>query len=146
MAIKFYRVNDAYGCFSNFAKYGFYINDKFWKTSEHFFQAQKFKDTEYEEMIFSLESPMEAAKIGRSKELPLRKDWEQIKEDIMRKAVYEKFHQNPSICEILLSTSDELIIKNSPYDYYWGCGRDGSGQNRLGIILMDVRNSLRSIN
>ena len=61
MAIKFYRVNDAYGCFSNFAKYGFYINDKFWKTSEHFFQAQKFKDTEYEEMIFSLESPMEAA-------------------------------------------------------------------------------------
>ena len=87
MAIKFYKVNDAYGCFSNFAHYGFILNGKFWKTSEHFFQAQKFKGTKYEDIICSLASPMEAAKMGRNSKLPLRSDWEQIKDDIMKIAV-----------------------------------------------------------
>ncbi len=42
MAIRFYRVSEAYGCFSNFAAYELTIDDKIWPTSEHFFQAQKF--------------------------------------------------------------------------------------------------------
>ncbi|WP_081589256.1 MULTISPECIES: NADAR family protein [Fischerella] len=47
------------------------------------------------------------------------------------------------IREILLSTGDEEIVENSPIDYYWGCGADGSGKNMLGIILMEVREILR---
>ncbi|MFD1424039.1 NADAR domain-containing protein [Laceyella sacchari] len=43
----------------------------------------------------------------------------------------------------MLPTGDELIIENSPIAYYWGCGADGSGLNRLGVILMEVRSRLR---
>jgi len=43
----------------------------------------------------------------------------------------------------LLSTGDAEIVENSPIDYYWGCGANGSGKNRLGIILMEVRDILR---
>jgi ribA/ribD-fused uncharacterized protein len=43
----------------------------------------------------------------------------------------------------LLSTGNQLIVENSPVDYYWGCGADGSGKNMLGKILMEVREILR---
>lgn len=140
--IFFYKVNDSYGCFSNFSHFEFEINGKKWMTSEHYFQAQKFVGTEYEEKIRLLDNPMKAAEFGRNRSLPLRTDWEQVKDDIMRKAVFEKFSQNIDIRDILLSTGKELIVEKSTNDYYWGCGKDGSGKNMLGRILMDVRELL----
>lgn len=142
MSIYFYRVKDPFGCFSNFAHYGFTLDDKWWMTSEHYFQAQKFKNTEFEDMIRLVDSPMKAAEIGRNRELPLRKDWEKVKDNVMRQAVYAKFSQNLEIKEILLSTKEEILIENTSNDYYWGCGKNGSGKNMLGIILMEVRELL----
>ena len=142
MAIYFYKINDEYGCFSNFAHYGFELDGKWWMTSEHYFQAQKFCGTEYEEIIRLLDNPMKAAEMGRNRELPLRADWEQVKDDIMRKAVLAKFTQNKEIKNVLLSTGKETIVENTSNDYYWGCGKDGSGKNMLGIILMEVREKL----
>jgi ribA/ribD-fused uncharacterized protein len=81
--------------------------------------------------------------MGRDRSRPLRKDWEQVKDDIMRKAVLRKFETHLEIREILLATGAEEIVENSPIDYYWGCGKDGSGKNMLGQILMEVREILR---
>lgn len=81
--------------------------------------------------------------MGRERTRPLHPDWEQIKDDIMRKALLRKFETHGDIREILLSTGDAEIVENSPIDYYWGCGANGSGKNRLGIILMEVRDILR---
>ena len=145
MAIYFYRINDKYGCFSNFAHYNFELDGKKWMTSEHYFQAQKFYGTEYEEIIRLLDNPMKAAEMGRNRDLPLREDWEQIKDNIMRKAVWAKFTQNIDIKDILISTGRETIIEKTTNDYYWGCGKDGSGKNMLGIILMEVREKLLSL-
>ena len=101
MAIYFSRINDKYGCFSNFAHYNFELDGKKWMTSEHYFQAQKFYGTEYEEIIRLLDNPMKAAEMGRNRDLPLREDWEQIKDNIMRKAVCAKFTQNIDIKDIV---------------------------------------------
>ena len=49
--ILFYRVNEPYGEFSNFAPYPFELKGKSWPTSEHYFQAQKFAGTEHEEAV-----------------------------------------------------------------------------------------------
>lgn len=144
MAIYFYKINEAYGCFSNFSHYGFELEGKWWMTSEHYFQAQKFHNTKYEEMVRLLDNPMKAAEMGRDRNLPLRKDWEEVKDDVMEKAVLEKFKQNKEIREVLLSTDKESIVEKTTDDYYWGCGKDGSGQNKLGKILMCVREKLRS--
>ena len=81
--------------------------------------------------------------MGRDRKHPLRSDWEQVKEEIMQQGVLRKFETHADIREILLATGDELIVENSPIDYYWGCGKDGSGKNRLGEILMTVREILR---
>ncbi|NET03026.1 MAG: NADAR family protein [Sphaerospermopsis sp. SIO1G2] len=139
MTIYFYTTRDQYACFSNFSPHGFVLDNLYWPTSEHYFQAQKFIGTPYLEQIRLLKTPKDAKKIGRKTSLPLRSDWENVKDDIMRKAVLCKFTTHADIQEILLSTGEEELVENSPIDFYWGCGADGSGKNMLGKILMEVR-------
>ena len=143
MAIYFYKINDEYGCFSNFSKHGFELNGKYWMTSEHYFQAQKFVETEFEEQVRLSATPMEAANKGRDRSKPLRKDWEEVKDDVMRRAVLEKFESNTDARNMLLSTGNEDLIEKTTKDYYWGCGEDGTGKNMLGKILMETRKILR---
>lgn len=143
MTIYFYTTGSEYGCFSNFSGHGFELDGAWWPTSEHYFQAQKFAGTPHAEQIRQVKTPKDAAKMGRDRNRPLRRDWEQVKDDIMRRAVLQKFQTHADIREILLGTGDEEIVENAPHDFYWGCGKDGSGQNKLGQILMEVREMLR---
>lgn len=142
MSIYFYSVNERYGCFSNFSKHGFELDGKYWSTSEHYFQAMKFDGTELVEKIRLVSSPMEAAKIGRNRDNPLRTDWENVKDGIMRRAVCNKFVQNPEIAEVLMGTGNKKLIEKTTNDYYWGCGTEGTGKNMLGKILMEVREKI----
>lgn len=141
--IRFYRVNEAYGGFSNFSPHPFELNGRVWPTAEHYFQAQKFPGTDQEEAIRQVKSPMIAARMGRSRAHPLRPDWESVKDDIMREALLAKFTQNSSLRSLLLSTQDAEIIEHTANDRYWGDGGDGTGKNRLGQLLMELREKLR---
>jgi N-glycosidase YbiA len=114
-----------------------------WNTTEHYFQAQKFVGTPHLEQIRSVNTPKDAANIGRNRSLPLRQDWEQVKDEIMFRAVLCKFQIHLDIRGILLGTSDQPIVENAPNDYYWGCGKDGTGKNQLGLTLMRVRDILK---
>ena len=140
--IRFYETDKPYGCFSNFAKCPILINGKEWVTAEHYFQAQKFAGTEYEEEVRLAGSPMEAARLGRDRNKPLRKDWEVCKAQIMREALVAKVEQHPRIKSVLLSTGDCTIVEHTANDAYWGDGGNGQGQNMLGKLLMEIRNSL----
>lgn len=145
MAIYFYSTKEEpYGCFSNFAAYPFELDGVTWPTSEHYFQAQKFAGTPHVEELRAVASPMVVARMGRNRSLPLRPDWNEVKDDVMRRAVLRKFETHPSIREILLSTGDEELIEQTTDDYYWGCGTKGTGKNMLGQILMEVRDMLRA--
>ena len=140
--IKFNKVNEPYGCFSNFAQYPIFINDKEWPTNEHFFQAQKFMGTLHEEEIRAVSSPIEAAKMGQEKDRPLRSDWNLVRDEIMRLAVKAKVEQHKVVRDILLSTGNCTLIKHTSNDFYWADNGDGGGKNMLGIVLMEIRNSL----
>ncbi|ELY6246892.1 NADAR family protein [Cronobacter universalis] len=140
--IYFYRVNEPYGVFSNFHSTGFSVSEIWWPTVEHYFQAQKFHDEILREKIRSLTSPMEAAKVGRSRNYPLREGWELIKDDVMRFAVLKKFSQNDEAKNMLLSTGGAELIEHTKNDRYWADGGDGTGKNMLGKILMETRSIL----
>ena len=142
--IKFYRVNDAYGYLSNFAPYPFEINGLIWSTSEHYFQAQKFLDKAIQEKIRRLKSPMDAALEGRNRENPLRSDWDVVKDDIMRLAVFEKVCQNPASRRELFAAGRATLIEHTKNDNYWADNGDGTGKNMLGIILMETRKRLKA--
>ena len=140
--IPFYRQNDPYGKFSNFSAHPFKLKGKVWPTSEHYFQAQKFAGTEHEETVRNAKTPSMSAKLGRSRSLPLRADWEVVKEDVMRDALRAKFEQHPELKSLLLSTGDAELIEHTRNDSCWADGGDGTGKNRLGILLMELRAQL----
>ncbi len=141
--INFYTTKGDYGCFSNFSRHPVKLKGHTWPTSEHYFQAQKFVDTKYESEVRKASGPSEAARMGRDRKNPLRKDWESVKDDVMREVVYAKFTQHEDLKKTLLSTGDAKLIEHTENDTYWADGGDGSGKNMLGIILMEVRERIR---
>lgn len=136
--IRLYRVDDPY------AKYGFDIDGRHWATSEHYFQAQTFAGTIHEDEVRLVPTVRDAARMGSDEQLPLRPDWENVKPDVMRKALHHKFASHPSLVDLLLSSGDEEIIEQTTEDYYWGCGSDGSGLSMLGKLLTELRAECRS--
>ena len=85
--------------------------------------------------------PSDAKRLGRH--VPLREDWNSIKEQIMYEICKAKFTQNPDLAEKLLETGDaELIEGNWWHDTTWGMC-NGEGQNLLGKILMRVREEIK---
>ncbi len=141
--IHFYSTSGPYGSFSNFSPHRVWLKGKIWPTTEHYFQAQKFAGTPAEDEVGFARSPLIAARLGRSRQRPLRPDWEAVKDEIMREAVRAKFTQHDDLRATLLATGTAPIVEHTTNDAYWGDGGDGSGRNRLGQILMEVREELR---
>jgi ribA/ribD-fused uncharacterized protein len=143
-SINFYAQTDLYSEFSNFAPYGIAVDDDWWRTVEHYFQAQKFHTEDYRERIRKSHKPKDAKALGMTRKIPLRDDWETVKDQIMLDAVRIKFRTHETPRALLLSTGHADIIENAPMDAYWGCGPDGAGLNKLGRILMQVRAEIRA--
>lgn len=120
------------------------MKKKRWPTTEHYFQAQKFAGTEHEEAVRTCKTPSLAANMGRSRKLPLRRDWESVKDQIMMEALRAKFTQHEDLKTTLLGTGDAKLVEHTENDSYWGDGGDGSGKNRLGQLLMKLREELRA--
>jgi N-glycosidase YbiA len=142
MPIKFYSTTDDYAFLSNFSPHGFVLDDAYWPTVEHYFQAMKFpSDPAYQEKIRTARSPKTAKALGRTREVPIRADWNALRDDVMRRAVAAKFATHTALANALKETGTEPLVENAPSDYYWGCGKTETGQNRLGEILMETRAS-----
>lgn len=141
--LYFYTKSGPYFELSNFAPYGLAVDGRYWPTVEHFFQAQKFLDADYQERIRKAVSPRDARSLGQSRSVPIRADWDDVREEVMLRALRLKFsHQG--VRQVLLQTCDRPLVEASPFDYYWGAGQDGSGKNRLGKLLEQVRVEVRS--
>ena len=112
-----------------------------WHSTEHYFQAQKFNlpGEEYQAyfaQVRDASNPKKAKQLGGKKsEMKCREDWESIKLEIMYSCVLQKFKQNEGLRQMLLSTGKATLVENSPWDSFWGCGKNKDGLNHLGKIL-----------
>jgi ribA/ribD-fused uncharacterized protein len=140
--ISFSSLRAEYGYLSNFWPAPITLKGVVWPTSEHYFQAQKFAGTAHEEAIRQAPGPMIAARMGRSRARPLRSDWDAVKEKIMLEALRAKFGQHVDLAARLRATGDALLIERNARDGYWADGGDGRGLNRLGALLMRVRDEM----
>ena len=143
-AVYFYTPDGPFGDFSNFARFGVWLDGAWWPTAEHFFQAQKFEDAAHRERIRRALTPKRAAEMGRTREVPPRADWDEARVEVMRRVVTTKFLAHPGPRELLLSTGDRPLVESAPGDAFWGVGPEGTGENRLGRILEEVREGLRT--
>lgn len=126
--IHFYSENADYGCFSNFSLHPVVIDGVTYPTTEHYFQAQKFIDKKIIKKVINTKKPIDAAKLGRNRDFPLRKDWESMKDEVMLKAIRAKVEQHSEVKEMLLSTENAILVEHTENDHYWGDGGDGSGK------------------
>jgi hypothetical protein len=140
MTIKFYKTNETYGFLNNFKKAPMFIYGRWWNNVEAPYQAAKAILPEEANAIWQAKSPREARDLGQK--VKMRKDWDQVKDQIMYECVLAKFVQNHVLRSQLMKTGNQELIEDSPIDYYWGCGIDGSGKNMLGKTLMKVRADL----
>lgn len=134
-----FTAHGGYGILSNFHPSTFIHENKTYRTVEHAYQCHKTLDESNRELIRQASTPVVAKKLGRC--LILRPDWNEIRIPLMRTFVRKKF-ENPLLMSLLLETGDaELVNNNTWNDRFWGVCR-GSGENWLGVILMEVRRDL----
>jgi ribA/ribD-fused uncharacterized protein len=128
---------------ASFSRHGFALDGEDWPSVEHYFQAMKFEDPRYRELIRSASHPRKARRLGRSRLKRIRPDWRTIRRVIMTRGIYIKCRTHPEVAERLLATGNRRLVEGSAYDYFWGCGRDRRGGNNYGRVLMSVRDKLR---
>lgn len=142
VVINFYETNKPYGCFSNFSRHPLEIEGQPWATAEHFFQAEKFTDRLDIEAIRSAKTPLLAAQLGREQQRSLKPGWAEVRDHVMLTALRAKFSQHAVIASVLASTNGARLVEHTRNDRYWGDGGDGTGTNRLGSLLEQVRSEL----
>mmetsp|Transcript_24281 Transcript_24281/g.41469 ORF Transcript_24281/g.41469 Transcript_24281/m.41469 type:complete len:167 (-) Transcript_24281:46-546(-) len=131
-----------WACLSNYFVRDTFIQGYSYPTVEHYFQAQKFSSKEYKDEIRAARSGLQAKKLGSVERDDIVENWDEIKDDIMRRGVAAKFHQHQDLQAVLMATKQAEIIFKSSTDSYWGKGKNG-GENKLGEVLVSVREELR---
>ena len=141
--IKFYRSNGKYGCFSNLYPCEVEVDGIKFKSSEHAYQYAKANDPIIKQYIKDAPTPALACIVGHGL-FPwmVVKDWNKLKVDRMRDVLYAKFEEGDLFGE-LMATADYELIEDSKNDSFWGCGKDGKGQNMLGKLLMEIREEFK---
>jgi len=143
-------------CFSQWYAAGFTVDGIEYKTAEHFMMASKaklFNDTTAYNKALAATTPRKAKAIGREVKNFDEKTWVSKRFEIVVQASYEKFKQNPKLCEFLLGTEKRVLVEASPKDKIWGIGlaeadkramlpEQWQGLNLLGFALMEARNLL----
>jgi len=113
---------------------------------EHAYQAAKSLDPIYRAKLQAL--PADAAKMAKriGHSAKLRPDWDTVRFVVMQNLLEQKFARGTELAVKLADTGDnELIEGNWWHDVVWGkctCTRKGhvnEGDNRLGLMLMDIR-------
>ncbi len=157
--LYFARDREAFRFLSHFWPSPIMLDGETWPTVEHYYQAQKSDSIAYRNAIRAAVTPGRAKRLAaapdargwagkqswfRQNGKQPRADWQEAKLDIMRKADGAKFSQNPDLAALLLATGDAELIEDSPSDPFWGTGRDGTGENWAGRVLMEIRARLEA--
>jgi len=130
-------------------KYSFFLsnffpaNIKIWDMkfycAEAAFQAAKFLDKPEIAVRFTHLDGEDAWKLAQKLSYQQRGDWYKVRESLMLTVLRAKFQQHPELSELLLATGDAYLVENTSRDAFWADGGDGKGKNRLGNLLMQIR-------
>lgn len=113
-----------------------------YKSAEHLFQTLKCAKESDKKKIRKTTTPKQAKILGKF--IETRSNWsEETKANIMRSVLQRKF-EKPKLRKKLVYTGDaELVYLNYWHDTFWGVctctTHNHTGQNRLGITLMEIR-------
>lgn len=88
-------------------------------------------------------TPNEAKKHGQTTKPPV--DWFNKNLDIMEAILFDKFTRNLDLRQKLLETGEKYLEETNWWnDQFWGVC-DGKGENRLGKLLMKIRDRIKAL-
>lgn len=144
--ICFFEPWDPYGWITALSAHPVEIDGEVWTTAEHYYQAQKFVGQE-EAMAAVKTAPdgkgaLAASRVYKAK---MRADWTDARKvEVMRRAFEAKFLQHADLAKDLLETGDALLVERTDHDDFWGDGPQGTGENWIGRLAMEMRERLRA--
>jgi ribA/ribD-fused uncharacterized protein len=146
--VEFNSKSESWGWLSNFWPSPIEVDGQVWPTVEHWFQGAKFLtgDSELAERVRCAKTAGVAKKLGKTRSTGFRSDWNSVREEVMLKGLRLKFADGTELAERLVATGSAELKEKAAWDSYWGTGRTGKGRNRMGALLMQVRNELISSN
>ena len=132
-------------CFSNFSSFATRWKGTLWPTSEHAYQAAKFRTTapRVAAAIAKAPSAHAAFKLANANRDKYPVDWDEKKSAVMESILRAKLRQHPYVKYKLLQTGRRRIVEDSFRDSFWGWGPDKKGRNELGKLWMKLRDELR---
>jgi ribA/ribD-fused uncharacterized protein len=145
--IKFYRSNEKpYGAFSNLYRRPIFFEGTEFPTAEHAYQAGKAAKESVRQWLLAAPTPALVAMAAHGLYTwDIVPNWSKIKFDRMRGVLRAKFTQHDDLKALLLSTKGARLVEtattNNAVNRLWG-EVNGVGQNMLGILLMELRDSL----
>lgn len=143
---------DDYRFLSNFQLCDIEFEGHIYKSTEHAFQAAKTIIEEERTMIRDAVSPGKAKRLGapphKGGKITMRPGWDEMKYDVMYQLCLQKFEKHLELRKLLLATGDAPLLEGNNWsDRIWGCemvGGQWKGMNKLGEILMRIRNELKA--
>lgn len=121
-----------------------------YRSNEHYYQAAKTLDPVRHKQILDAETAGAAKKLGQSKSLPIRDDWETYKLVAMMDGLRLKFPPSGPKAELtdrLLHSGFDYLVEYAPWgDTFWGVDKEKKGQNWLGRLLMRRRTEIMTGN
>lgn len=138
--VRFYE-HDFY-VLSNFSAFAVSWAGQTFPTSEHAYQAAKFKGQPLADEIARAPSAHEAFKLAERHRTARNPDWDSVKLDVMRSILRAKVRQHEYVRRKLLATGDRELVEDSWRDRFWGWGPNLDGENWLGKLWMEIRAEL----
>lgn len=138
MSVNFYT--PTFYVFNNFSAHAIEFRGRWYPTAEHAYQAMKCTDPHGQEEIRNARSPLLAKRLANGKYRGARDpSWDSKKLAVVEEILRTKLAQHAEAREALIDSGGKEIVEDSPDDYFWGSGADGSGQNFMGRIWMKIR-------
>ena len=136
-----------YAGFSNLHPRSVSFEGTIYSTPEHAFQVAKARSTDLKAWLAAAPTPELVARAGDALgAAETVADWTALQVPVMRRIVHAKFAEAGDLRALLLSTGTAKIVEWAPEDgavaRFWG-EYDGYGENWLGRLLMDERETWR---
>lgn len=136
-------IETPFHCLSPFSAHRIEIWGEVFATLEHAYQASRIQPGMERERIKNASSPMDAWREGQKYKNDPNLQVPGFDKEVVMEALFRaKMAQHPDVVEALKASGDRELLKVHELDYYWGTGKDGSGQNKMGKLWMRLRTEL----
>lgn len=149
MVVIIRKVKDDFGCFGNMSPHPIEYKGVVWPTAEALFQAFRFEGRpDIQESLQNEKNPMRAKMLAKKYAASMTSP-QLGEQDLnnMRQVLALKLEQHPDVKNILIQTTDQVIVEDCTRrqggsGLFWGAAlKNGTwvGKNWLGKLWMELR-------